>query len=329
MRLLTVTVCLIVLSTLTWAQEQRGRIEGAMTNARGALVGIEVRIRNAATQQVVVVRTTEGGRYTVAVAPGTYDVFASAPAHTTFARREVEVTAGAVVKVDGLITESQNALTPGELFFQYVAAERTPPTGKTPRTSDGRPDLSGVWLPSADIEPEPTPFQPWAAALFKERANRTGEDPRAQCLPTGVVRMHAIDLVKFIQTPKVLVALMEGGIPGSRQIFLDGRKHPENLDPTWLGHSVGSWDGDTLVIDSRGFNDKGWLDGGRPQTEKLHVIERYRRVDLGSIDLEITVDDPDAYTRPWKIRRLLRLADGDDVWEFICENNRMEHYVAH
>jgi hypothetical protein len=107
-----------------------------MANARGPLVGIEVRIRNAATQQVVVVRTTEGGRYTVAVAPGTYDVFASAPAHATFAHRQVEVAAGAVVKVDGLISESQNALTPGELFFQYVAAERTPPTGKTPRTSE-------------------------------------------------------------------------------------------------------------------------------------------------------------------------------------------------
>jgi carboxypeptidase family protein len=96
------TVGLILLSTLAWAQAQQGRREGAMANARGPLVGIEVRIRNAATQQVVVVRTTEGGRYTVAVAPGTYDVFASAPAHATFAHRQVEVAAGAVVKVDGL-----------------------------------------------------------------------------------------------------------------------------------------------------------------------------------------------------------------------------------
>jgi len=122
---------------------------------------------------------------------------------------------------------------------------------------------------------------------------------------------------------------MEGGIPGSRQVFLDGRGHPENLQPTWLGHSIGKWEKDTLVIDSRGFNDKGWLEGAKPQTEQLHVIERYRRVDYGHIQLEITIDDPGAYAKPWKIRRILNLAVGDDVQEYVCnENNKTEHFVG-
>jgi carboxypeptidase family protein len=328
MRFIIATVGVLVLSTVASTQTE-SRIEGTMANARGPLVGIEVRIRNTSTQEVLVVQTREGGRYSTAIAPGTYDVFASAPASTTFARRQVAVAPGATVRVDGLIVETQNAGTPGELFFQYVAAERTAPTGAAPRTLDGKPDLSGAWLPSADLEPEPTPFQPWADALFKERANHAGEDPRGRCLPTGVVRMHAFDLVKYVQTPALLIMLMEGGIPGSRQVYLDGRSHPEHLEPTWLGHSVGKWEGDTLVVDTKGFNDKGWLDGGRPQTEQLHVIERYRRVDLGHMELEITIDDSGAYTRPWRIRRVLELAQGDDVLEFICENNRMEHYVTH
>ena len=142
--------------------------------------------------------------------------------------------------------------------------------------------------------------------------------------------MHALDLAKFIQTPDLLVVLVEVSVPGVRQIFLDGRPHPPNLQPTWLGHSVGRWENDTLVVDTIGFNDRGWLDGSRPQTEQLHVVERFRRLDLGHMQVEITVDDPGAYTKPWKMRRLLQLAVGEEIQEYVCnENNKTEHYVAH
>jgi hypothetical protein len=141
--------------------------------------------------------------------------------------------------------------------------------------------------------------------------------------------MHALDLAKFIQTPALVVVLVEYNVPGVRQIFLDGRPHPSNLQPSWQGHSIGRWENDTLVVDTIGFNDKGWIDGSRPQTEQLHVIERFRRIDLGHMELEITIDDPGAYTKPWKMRRRLQLAPGEEIMEYVCnENNKTEHYVG-
>ena len=170
---------------------------------------------------------------------------------------------------------------------------------------------------------------PWAEELFKKRSAKVGDDPRAQCLPSGIVRTHGLDLAKFVQTPDVLIMLVESSVPGVRQVFLDGRPHPPNVNPSWLGHSVGRWEGDTLVIDTIGLNDRVWQDlTGRPQTEKAHIIERYRRPDLGHLEVEITIDDPGAYTRPWKVRRLLDLAPGEEILEYIChENHKTEHFV--
>jgi Carboxypeptidase regulatory-like domain len=329
MRTLIVAIAVALLTAPIWAQKEKGSIHGTLSSARAPLAAVEVRVKNADTGEVSSTTTSPAGEYSITVTPGSYEVFASPPGYVPFARRQIVVQAGAAVRVEGVLGDNPNAGTPGEIPFLYRAAEERAPSGPAPRTADGKPDMSGVWFPGPDLEPEVTPFQPWAAEVAKQNALRPGDDPRARCLPTGVPRMHAIDLVKFIQTPAVLVVLMEGGVPGSRQVYLDGRSHPENLQPTWLGHSVGKWEQETLVIDSRGFNDRGWLDGARPQTEQLHVVERYRRVDLGHMQVEITVDDPGAYTGPWKMRRLLRLAVGDDVQEFVCnENNKTEHFVG-
>jgi len=144
-----------------------------------------------------------------------------------------------------------------------------------------------------------------------------------------VLRTSALDLAKFIQTRDLLVILVEGSVPGVRQVFLDGRKHPDDPSPTWLGHSIGRWERDTLVVDTIGFNDRGWLDNaGHPQTEKLHIVERYRRVDLGHLDVDITIDDPGAYTKPWKVHRILELAPHEEIQEYICnENHKTEHFT--
>jgi hypothetical protein len=228
-----------------------------------------------------------------------------------------------------MLADNANAGTPGEIFFLYARADRKPPAGPAPRTPDGKPDLSGVWYPGPDLEPELPPMLPWAEELVKKRSTKVGDDPRAQCLPSGIVRTHGLDLAKLVQTPTLLVMLVESSVPGVRQVFLDGRPHPADVQPSWLGHSIGRWDGDTLVIDTIGLNDRVWQDlQGRPQTETAHIIERYRRPDLGHLEIEITIDDPGAYTRPWKVRRLLDLAPGEEVLEYICnENHKTEHFV--
>jgi hypothetical protein len=195
----------------------------------------------------------------------------------------VTVTAGATVRVDATLANNANAGTPGEIYFLYARADRKPPVGPTPKTRDGKPDLSGVWYPGPDLEPEVPPMLPWAEELAKKRSAKVGDDPRAQCLPSGIVRTHGLDLAKLVQTPTLLIMLVESSVPGVRQVFLDGRKHPSDVQPSWLGHSIGRWDGDTLVIDTIGLNDRVWQDlQGRPQTEKAHIIERYRRPDSGT-----------------------------------------------
>jgi hypothetical protein len=136
---------------------------------------------------------------------------------------------------------------------------------------------------------------------------------------------------KLVQTPSLLVMLFEDDVPSHRQVFLDGRGHPKDPNPMWMGHSIGHWEGETLVIDSVGFDDRSWLDtAGHPHTEKMHVIERFRRPDLGHLEIEFTIDDPAAYAKPWKIARASELDAGDDIGEYVCSENEkdVEHMVG-
>ena len=211
-----------------------------------------------------------------------------------------------------------------------------------PRLPDGKPDLSGIWRPdnrydgepanfAADLKAGDVPFQPWAKALYDERKTgaQSRNDPSAQCLPQGVPRVNAAPgLWKVVQTPRFIAILYEAFDIFWRQIFLDGREPAEDAPPTWLGYSTGKWDGDVLVVDTRGFNGKAWLDLlGKPSTEALHVIERFRRMDFGHMEIQITIDDAQAYTRPWTVTEQVRLSPDDELMEAICnENNRdLEH----
>ena len=204
-------------------------------------------------------------------------------------------------------------------------------TAPAPRTKDGKPDLSGAWGYAGytsdiakDYDVGELPMNALADKLFRERqANQGVEDPEARCLPTGVPRRDPYPS-KIIQQPDLLVILFEGNLHSFRQIYLDGRGHPKDLEPTWWGHSIGKWEGDELVVDTIGFNGKTWLDlAGHPSSDQLHVIERYSRPDLGHLKNEITIEDPVYYTRPWKVTEITPQLQGD-LLEYICTENERD-----
>jgi hypothetical protein len=207
-----------------------------------------------------------------------------------------------------------------------------------PRTADGKPDISGLWRSNptyyrnlaADLKPDQVVYQPWADTLHKERqANNSKDHPTASCLVGGVPRANLIPYpFKIIQTPGLVVMLYEA-VHSYRQIFTDGRPFPEDPDPSWYGYSVGRWEGDTLVIETRGFKDRGWLDAsGRPASDNLRVIERFRRKDFGHMDLEVTIDDPKTYTKPWTVTLPFTFAADTELGEFMCnENNQYSELV--
>jgi hypothetical protein len=239
---------------------------------------------------------------------------------------------------------------PGQWLNYPTAGLPRTPDGKpdlaapTPKTGDGKPDLSGIWLPAdnthfmdlaADLKPEDTPYQPWARDVAAHRQEGLHkDDPLAQCMPPGVPRVetHGAHPFKIIQMPRQLVILYETSTNDVfREVFTDGRPLPKDPQPSWKGYSVGRWEGDALVVDTIGFNNRGWIDTekGRPQTEALHVTERFRRRNIGSMELGITIDDPKAYTKPWSASINLKLIPDTELMETACENSRgTEHMVG-
>jgi hypothetical protein len=205
------------------------------------------------------------------------------------------------------------------------------------RTADGHPDLSGFWMPldpvkhllnlAADLTPGSVPLRPWAEELLKERIAWNGKDhPGARCWPSGIPEKNNIpDGLKLVQTPDVMIFLYESRTI-YRQVFTDGRPLPSrDAQPTWMGYSVGRWDGDTFIIDTINQNGKTWLDmRGLPATEEIRVQERFRRPSIGRITIDVTIDDPKAYTKPWDVRLTWRLVPDTDLIESICEENNKD-----
>jgi hypothetical protein len=223
------------------------------------------------------------------------------------------------------------------LHYPTPGIPRTPDgkpnvSAPAPKTADGKPDFSGLWvavsgkyLPNLAVDGVEVPFKPWAAALYKGRQENHGMGrPSERCISHGVTDFDALGTPqRFIQTPGMMVILLEA-YNHWRQIFLDGRPLPKTVQAAYMGYSVGHWDGDTLVVDTSGFNDRGWLDdGGHPQTESLHVTERLRRRNFGHIDLQITIDDPGAYTKPWTVNLSgFNFFADQELMESICENEK-------
>ncbi|HEX3680461.1 MAG TPA: hypothetical protein VHU90_12125 [Galbitalea sp.] len=204
------------------------------------------------------------------------------------------------------------------------------PKGPTPHLADGTVDLSGVWNgggPIGDVSQglpkgEKLEMTPWAEKVFKSRKSK--DDPEANCLPTGVPRISPYPW-RIVQTPTHVFILFEGNIHSYRQIFVDGRKHPDDPDPTWYGNSIGHYEGNSLIIDTTGYNDKFWFDfNGHPHTEQLHTIEKYTRTDLGTLEVETQVIDPGAYVKPFTLHFTASLRPKEELMEYICQENQVD-----
>ena len=249
-----------------------------------------------------------------------------------------------------------------------VTAEGKPDfNAPPPRTVDGKPNLAGVWgalpppragAPPVGSTPAPpvaapgppagtsgsvfgnigaqlpggAPYQPWAAELVKQRmADNSKDNPDAHCLPMGVMQMTSHPFPrKIIQTPAEVVIIYEASGTTVREIFLDGRPlPPADAQPWWNGYSIGRWEGDTLVVETAGFLDEGWLDvRGSPLTSAGKLIERYRRPTYGSLEIEVTIDDPKAYTKPFTAKVNNRLLVDSQLIEFVCLDKDAPHYVG-
>jgi hypothetical protein len=209
-----------------------------------------------------------------------------------------------------------------------------------PRLPDGKPDFSGIWTTrggytgniAKDLKPGELSFQPWAADVYKHRQETQGkEDPQAYCVLSGVPREHVVPYpFKILNTttsgtgPGMIVILYEA-LHSYRQIFMDGRKLPKDPNPTWMGYSVGHWDGDTLVVESSGFVNNNWLDnGGHMGTEAMRLTERFHRRDYGHIDLQVTIDDPKAYTKPWTVDLEFNATPDSELIEYVCDENEKD-----
>ena len=210
----------------------------------------------------------------------------------------------------------------------------------TPRTADGKPDLSGTWHAQQgyfgnlgkDLKPGELLMLPWAEARVQENQdNLHKNDPMVACMPPGVPRVNLGGSramphpFKIVQTPTLVVLLYETSTNQTfRQVFMDGRPFPEDMQPTWLGYSIGRWEGDTLVVQTTGFNGRAWVDttSGHPQTDAAKVTERFTRRNIGRLDIDITVDDPKVYQKPWTARVPTDLLADSDLIETFCENER-------
>jgi hypothetical protein len=204
-----------------------------------------------------------------------------------------------------------------------------------PKSADGHPDLTGLWSPDTrllqdlaeDFGPANVPYQPWAKAVFDSRRGgaKGKDDPAARCIQ-GMPKLNVLPYpYRIYQLPNVLLMLYEG-FTTFRQLFLDGRAFPKDMQPSWIGYSTGRWEGDTLVVETRGVNEETWLDNaGRPHSADMKLTERFRRPDFGHLEIALTIDDPKAYTKPWTVvEKATYLAD-TELLEYVCAENNKDY----
>ena len=326
MRLIT----LFFLTAAAFAQTT-GTITGTVLDLPGQpVVNAPIQATNTATKTVFQATTSDKGAYTLAQLPaGTYDLAVNAAGFNPFTQAGVAIAAGQTLRLDLHLFDFQlDTLGDGREFRDDQITAHKTPDGPPPRTADGKPDLSGVWYAQRTIDPgKPEPL-PWADALQKERIAKNVISPGAHCLTRGILAAGALFPYETVLTPKRLIMIFEDDTPSHRTVYLD-RGHPKEPNPDWMGHSIGHWEGDTLVVDTVGFNDETWLDNvGHPHTEMLHVVERLRRPDLGHLEIEYTIVDPGAYSKPWVIKRVADLDTKDEIGEYVCIERDAPHMVG-
>jgi hypothetical protein len=346
-RRLSVLACIAWVATAL-AQGAPGRITGKLIDPNGLAVtnldqqGVEVSMKDAVTGKVYAVPVSVDGSFDIKGLPaGTYDLAApvAGAMYRGFAEKSVRIEAGQTLNKDLPLPWSINLGTIGDdptTLSNDLRARSKNTKGPAPRTRDGHPDLTGIWYDVPVNAPRGAPkMKPWAQQISDtlRRTNNSADGgpgnqgPAAYCLPQSATPVTLPFPYEFIQTSDRLIQLTEFLTPGHREIYLDGRPHPDpNLwNPAWYGHSVGHWEKDTLVIDSVGFNEI--TPSFAVHSEKLHVVERIRRPSKDKLVIDITAEDPDAWTEPYSVHYDVGLVTDEAIQEWVCaENNRSDHF---
>ena len=317
-------------------QTEPGSLAGSVFDAAHApAAGVSVEARNTETGTDYKAVSSAKGEYTlVQLPPGKYDVFVIDAKYRPFVSRGVAIRAGQPAALEIQLASSAGMLaTLGEMpaLFELLSKKPPPPAGPAPRTPDGKPDFSGVWLVSPTSvggRAQQPDLLPWARASYRERVlNDYKDKPSARCLPE-LAGFLARWPIRIVQTARLLVTLRSDDVISAHHVYLDNRSFPKDLESSWQGYSIGKWEGDTLVIDTRGLNDKTWLNMF-PHTGKLHITDRLRRPDLGHLEVETTYDDPESFRTPFQTRFVNVLAPDEEIEEYVCaENNQYRDHVS-
>ena len=321
---------IVIMPLVASAQDDSGVLSVTVYGPNSETVAdMPIQATHAGTGEYERTRSAADGQYELIGLPaGLYKLTISTICcvYQSYENDKIAVAAGETTSLEIHLEEGTtfNTLADDPSILAAVVRNRQEiPDLPVPRLPNGTPNLSGMWLIGEDPYPRDAEAHPWAEELFAERiANNLADLPDSRCLPGGppIPALVPPALGKFVQTADLLIILFEAP-PGFRQVFLDGRNHPDDPNPSWLGHSIGQWDGDVLVVDTVGYNDRGWM-GAYPRTEDLHLIERYKRTEYGRIDLEVTIEDPTVFKAPW-IRNLpLELAPQEELIEYVCENDK-------
>lgn len=329
---MTIRAIIVAASLLSFAHtgsaQSAGTLTGSVFRPDGSTIAdAPIRARNDATGTDVRTRSSESGRFEFAGLPaGDYRVTVHMPCCEFIVPFDDTVTvAGGVATEFDIQMPPSNVSVEGDdaaKLHPELLSHQVIPDLPVPRMADGRPDLSGVWLRGRDPYPEDAKLLEWVRPVVRERIeNMLVDSPSMHCLPgSPPIGSGASFTAKFVQTEDLLIILLEDN-PGYRQVFLDGRQLPENPNPAWMGHSVGHWEGDTLVIETVGFNDRGWTELF-PRTTMLRMEERIRRSDYGHLEFTITYDDPGVFAEPFTRRSTWNLAPQLEIMEYVCENNQ-------
>jgi hypothetical protein len=336
-------------AALAASASKPGSMQGVMKDPNGlAITGFDdntrVTLKNQATGESITAKVTVEGTFNFPKVPaGKYELTLpiSSAMYMSYDQKDVEVVAGSALKLELPIAWGMNLGTIGDdpaLLSNDLRRLSKYVDGPAPRTADGHPDLTGNWINIQDARSgaRQPPMKPWAKAIADQvaQALRPGADGRpatqysaVYCLPQNATPELQTFPQEFVQTKTRLVMLNEFETPAFREIYLDGRPHPDpNLwNPSWYGHSTAKWEGDTLVIDGTGFNEI--TPGYGIHTEALHIVQRVTRPNLGRLVIDTTATDPRAWTGPYVMHHELGLVTGDELQEWVCaENNQTEHF---